>query len=176
MLPAACSLDSMSVCDAWSLKSDRANLRRVAILPYFDTHSMDWVDGEDLKIKFTYMVFKCIRNVFAVTQLSEFNHRHCNYSLHRAKFKNNNVMRYIQECLIALFWQLQSLNTVKRDKNLNLNISSSCLFSSYSQSKWLSKTTESKQSMKCCLEWKYLSFLYIENYILIIHNIAKCHY
>ncbi len=38
-----CSLDSLAVCDAWSLKSDRGYMRRVAILPYFDTYSMDWM-------------------------------------------------------------------------------------------------------------------------------------
>ncbi len=36
-----CSLDSKAVCDAWSLKCDRHNLRKVEILPYFDIHSMD---------------------------------------------------------------------------------------------------------------------------------------
>ncbi len=31
----------MAVCDTCSVKSDIGNLRRVEILPYFDTHSMD---------------------------------------------------------------------------------------------------------------------------------------
>ncbi len=35
------SLYSMTVCDAWSLKSDRGNLRRVEILQISDTHGMD---------------------------------------------------------------------------------------------------------------------------------------
>ncbi len=37
-------LDSVAICDVWSLKSVRDNLRRVEILPYFDTHSMDQVN------------------------------------------------------------------------------------------------------------------------------------
>ncbi len=39
-----CSLDCMAGYDALSLKSGRGNLRRVEILPYFDTHSMDWAE------------------------------------------------------------------------------------------------------------------------------------
>ncbi len=33
-----CSLDSMVVCDTWSLKSDRSNMKRVDILQYSDIH------------------------------------------------------------------------------------------------------------------------------------------
>ncbi len=35
----------MAVCDAWSLKYDSGNLKKVEILPYFDSHSMDCKDG-----------------------------------------------------------------------------------------------------------------------------------
>ncbi len=38
-----CSLDSMAVCDVWSLKSDKGNLRKVEILQYFDTNCMDCI-------------------------------------------------------------------------------------------------------------------------------------